>query len=179
MQQMEWHGRKLIKITNKYNGICHECEQSIYEGDQIYFDPKGSLTYKVFCLFCGDQIQELTAKVNVNCGKCKVLILVGEQCFYDYQGVNPKQKVICSDCNQSAKRKSVADLSTPMTGCGSDLCDNLTPTNIFLCKSCNKKLPLVLKNELQLAYNNKLRNKNDKTIKELASKFRECLPYLE
>lgn len=134
------------------------------------------------------KILKIKLKYNTSCKECSETLQEGEQVYYDPSS-SDYLKITCVDCfeasneqtevSEAKKRLSVNDLSTPKSACGNDDCTSLTPTTQFLCKYCNAKLPLVLRNELQLAYNQKLRNKNDKSIRELAQKFRESLPYLE
>lgn len=42
-----------FKMKAKRDGHCAECEAELFEGDQIYWDPKN---YKAYCLACGEEL---------------------------------------------------------------------------------------------------------------------------
>jgi ribosomal protein S27E len=44
---------RFLTIEAKFNSKCHECEEDLYEGDNIIFDTKYK---KAYCLKCGKEM---------------------------------------------------------------------------------------------------------------------------
>jgi hypothetical protein len=178
MQQTNWSGESLIKAKSKYKSNCDECQELIQIDDTYFFNLKGErFKDRVFCEQCGDQLAKHSAKENKQCDKCKGLIQVGEQYFYAFYN-EPKKRIVCFDCNGSAKRQDVKDLSTPTQDCHNEDCFNKCSTKAYFCLSCYNKLPPILKDAISLAYDTYRKDKK-RYLDVITYAHKECLPFLE
>jgi len=45
----------IVPIKARYDGVCKECGEPIYEGEVAYYD---TATRKVYCPDCGKEVRE-------------------------------------------------------------------------------------------------------------------------